>query len=593
MDIKNDLLIFGFTGPFCSGSTTAAQFFSSNLKSQKKDKVAKKNDVTSGIATFYDEKEGNKADNFETVLSLMEERQVINTLESASEKNFNYISMTTMMYALLVKHCFDKNVTARLVPTKYKTIYSTVITWGKAQGLNRNKIKQLSNMIERPYEDGHLKRSKEVFVFYEKMKLLGKRLHEVNEPSSHFSLMQAIGNNLRCTGNPFKEASDLKTNATNNLSILSREAGHLIEYTMAFNETKGQGKKGPYFAVECLRNPEEIWYFKDKYRSFYLFAIYADEEKRYERARAKFQLEISDCKNIDQTDQGKDKIIPGQEYRQNIKRCVNLADIAITNNAPVKQNLYRALLKYLALIKRPGCIKPTAMESNMNLAYSMSLNSTCISRQVGAVVIDSGYVVGSGWNDTDEGRIGCIYRHREDVENTDNRSFPLCQNEDYDVFCEIIKDSDQSGSSSFCYKDEYEKLLSTKTSKNGSSKGKGSKFKLLQYCRALHAEENALLQAAKIGGVGLKDATIYTTTFPCELCAKKILQVGINKVVYCEPYPQTLSLDVFFKEGLLKPEIIPFEGVKSPSYFRLFKPRIDIKDMQVYDSMLPGKLESD
>lgn len=43
----------------------------------------------------------------------------------------------------------------------------------------------------------------------------------------------------------------------------------------------------------------------------------------------------------------------------------------------------------------------------------------------------------------------------------------------------------------------------------------------LEYCLALHAEENAIIQSSKIGGMGLKGGSIYTTAQPCPLCTKK------------------------------------------------------------------------
>lgn len=49
-------------------------------------------------------------------------------------------------------------------------------------------------------------------------------------------------------------------------------------------------------------------------------------------------------------------------------------------------------------------------------------------------------------------------------------------------------------------------------------------------CRALHAEQNAILQCAKFG-ISCKDSTIYITDVPCELCAKQILGAGIKNVV--------------------------------------------------------------
>jgi dCMP deaminase len=76
-------------------------------------------------------------------------------------------------------------------------------------------------------------------------------------------------------------------------------------------------------------------------------------------------------------------------------------------------------------------------------------------------------------------------------------------------------------------------------------------------CRAVHAEQNAIIQAA-IHGVSISGATIYCTHQPCILCAKMIINSNIRRVVYSTPYPDTDSL-VFFKSAGLEVEHIPFE----------------------------------
>lgn len=67
--------------------------------------------------------------------------------------------------------------------------------------------------------------------------------------------------------------------------------------------------------------------------------------------------------------------------------------------------------------------------------------------------------------------------------------------------------------------------------------------------RSLHAEQNALLQAAFIG-VACEGASIYVTCQPCNSCAKMILNAGITKVIYEGDYPDDFSLELF-REGEL------------------------------------------
>ena len=70
-----------------------------------------------------------------------------------------------------------------------------------------------------------------------------------------------------------------------------------------------------------------------------------------------------------------------------------------------------------------------------------------------------------------------------------------------------------------------------------------------EICYAVHAEQNAVIQAAKIG-VSVDGATLYCTHQPCVICAKIIINSGIKRVVYCEGYPDEFSLTLFKEAGV-------------------------------------------
>ena len=65
-----------------------------------------------------------------------------------------------------------------------------------------------------------------------------------------------------------------------------------------------------------------------------------------------------------------------------------------------------------------------------------------------------------------------------------------------------------------------------------------------EICYATHAEQNAIIQAAKLG-VSIDGATLYCTHQPCVICAKMIINAGISRVVYKEGYPDDFSLALF------------------------------------------------
>jgi len=70
-----------------------------------------------------------------------------------------------------------------------------------------------------------------------------------------------------------------------------------------------------------------------------------------------------------------------------------------------------------------------------------------------------------------------------------------------------------------------------------------------EYCYAIHAEQNAIVQAARLG-VSIDGATLYCTHQPCVICAKLIVNSGITRVVYKEPYPDSLAIDILKNSGV-------------------------------------------
>ncbi len=69
-----------------------------------------------------------------------------------------------------------------------------------------------------------------------------------------------------------------------------------------------------------------------------------------------------------------------------------------------------------------------------------------------------------------------------------------------------------------------------------------------EICYAVHAEQNAIVQAAKYG-IAIQGATLYCTHQPCVICAKIIINAGIVRVVYEEGYPDPFSLKLFEEAG--------------------------------------------
>ena len=95
------------------------------------------------------------------------------------------------------------------------------------------------------------------------------------------------------------------------------------------------------------------------------------------------------------------------------------------------------------------------------------------------------------------------------------------------------------------------------TGYNGAPAGIKSCFEKGECMRrrlGIHAEQNAIIQAAKLG-ISIEGATMYCTHQPCVICAKMIVNSGISMVVYGEGYPDEFSLEIFKEAGV---ELVKF-----------------------------------
>ena len=71
-----------------------------------------------------------------------------------------------------------------------------------------------------------------------------------------------------------------------------------------------------------------------------------------------------------------------------------------------------------------------------------------------------------------------------------------------------------------------------------------------ELCRGLHAEQNAIIQAA-YHGVSIKGAVLYSTHLPCSICVKMIINAGIEQVLHLEGYPDDLAATLISESGII------------------------------------------
>ena len=142
----------------------------------------------------------------------------------------------------------------------------------------------------------------------------------------------------------------------------------------------------------------------------------------------------------------------------------------------------------------------------MEIAYVVAKRSTCLRRQIGALLVKDKHILATGYNGAPSGlahcgEVGCL--------------------------------REQLGVPS------------------------GERHEL---CRALHAEQNAIIQAA-VQGISVAGSTLYCTTSPCSLCAKMLINAGVKRVVFDGVYPDERAM-AFFKEAGVEVERTAYQPLE-------------------------------
>lgn len=298
------------------------------------------------------------------------------------------------------------------------------------------------------------------------------------------------------------------------------------------------------FVIDSIRNTHEIEAFKSAFSGFFLFATWASNDVRWSRVSSKYSGNRALFEQDDKRDRD-EKIENGQQ----ITLCYQMADVVILNETKIHskntdnfETLRKIVSKYISLIEGTENFIPTEQETLMTMAYANSLRSSCMQRKVGALIIDEyGNVFSSGYNEVPISERPC--------RNTYGKCYRKYLREGIEVdLSETLNDESLTRSVSEIVKKHS---------------------KMLDYCRALHAEESAIVNMARLSvSTELSKATLYTTTYPCNLCANKIAHVGIKNIIYFEPYPQTEAKAILAAHQVNQN---PFEGITFNGYFRFME----------------------
>lgn len=132
----------------------------------------------------------------------------------------------------------------------------------------------------------------------------------------------------------------------------------------------------------------------------------------------------------------------------------------------------------------------------MEMAKVVSSWSTCVRREVGAVIVKEKRVIATGYNGAPAGIMSCAEK-------------------------------------GYCLRNKLNIASGTRA----------------ELCFATHAEQNALVQAAKLG-ISVDNATIYVTHRPCVICTKLLINAGIKRIVYGYNYPDNFSVKLLKQAGI-------------------------------------------
>ena len=386
--------------------------------------------------------------------------------------------------------------------------------------------------------------------------------------------LQQWGNNIRLYNSITKKDKAYKKAP----SCLAHKINQIIKM---LRELDKRMDRPTLIVIDALRNPFEVLYFRERYSAFYLMSVNTTEKVRMEKLFQK-GYRLNEVQELDNGEKEKKNLSRGfQEI--DIDKCIELSDIHLTHDGTAddkNRDLISQIFRYIALILHPGLIPPSPYERIMQIAYTSKLNSGCLSRQVGAAVTNDYFSVMSvGWNTSAEGQTPCTLRSLYDLyAKEDEDAYSTYEKED-EEFTKYIKDLkyayDQvpdkdnrlSGLSvSFCFKDIHNQVREKQLYNQ-------------VHTRSLHAEENAFLQLAKYGTVGVKGGKLFTTASCCELCAKKAYQLGIKEIYYIDAYPgisQRHILESGPKDN--RPEMKLFSGAIGRAYINLYNPLLPLKD---------------
>jgi deoxycytidylate deaminase len=345
------------------------------------------------------------------------------------------------------------------------------------------------------------------------------------------------------------------------------------------------------FIIRSVKNPDEVKTFRRIYGpAFILISASAPRRERLKRltnAIAESNNDLSHpskygaaANNLIEDDTREDDV----PYGQNLRDTFPLADVFVEVSEDRKK-LEESLRKFFQLLFRHPYHTPTVDEYGMFMAYTGGLRSSDLGRQVGAsLVANDGEIIGVGANEVPRPG-GGQYWYGDIPDARDFTSATIA----FDIFRSDILIDILTRIKAMGWLSNAKKRIDVTVLAEQAKIGMDNALYLdvIEYGRTVHAEMSAILGAAR-GGIAVKNATLYSTTFPCHECARSVVAAGISRVVYIHPYPKSRVESLFSDsisvdgdgeehsdERTIPPRIrfVPFVGIAPNRYQTLFDAR--------------------
>lgn len=348
------------------------------------------------------------------------------------------------------------------------------------------------------------------------------------------------------------------------------------------------------YIIDSLKNPSEIALLDQVYgRNYYTVSVFLPREDRVTNlqqkiAKSRHQPPETIHRDLAEELVNEDEKGSGKKS-QNVRDSFPRADFFINGAGDVSAQIKR----FVELIFQEPYSTPTVDEYHMFVAKAAALRSCDLSRQVGAVIVDQfKSIVSTGCNEVPYPGGGFYYEGRT-AGILDNRDFKKGHDPNWiEIQRSLIEligvlkgaghisiDENPAKISEDLLYGKYKELMSNARIRN-----------LIEFGRVVHAEMHAITQASSVGR-SVNGATMYCTTFPCHGCARHIISAGLAEVVFIEPYPKSLTQQLYEGEIELGHEPLedehrgklervrfrPFHGVAPILYQRVFSFR-DRKD---------------